>query len=89
MTYYKVYFDKEKREFVKKEYDICEEVYKKRPRFILTDKKTGIKQQIDKLDACRVFPELLIGVGTNIDNIMDELNKIRIAQMSQMFEGRI
>ena len=87
MTYYKVYFDKEKKEFIQKEYYICEEVYKKRPRFILTDKKTGIKQQIDKLDACRVFPGLLIGVGTNINNI--ELNKIRIAQISQIFEDRI
>lgn len=89
MTYYKVYFDKEKKEFIQKEYYICEEAYKKRPRFILTDKKTGITQQIDKLDVCRVFPGLLIGVGTNIDNIMDELNKIRMAQMSQIFEYRI
>ena len=88
MTYYKVYFDKEKKEFIQKEYYICEEVYKKRPRFILTDKKTGIKQQIE-LDVCRVFPGLLIGVGTNIDNIMDELNKIRIAQISQIFEDKI
>lgn len=89
MTYYKVYFDKTKREFIRKEYTVQKDEHEIHVCYILTDKKTGITQQIDKLDVCRVFPGLLIGVGTNIDNIMDELNKIRIAQISQIFEDRI
>ena len=80
MTYYKVYFDKTKKEFVKKEYDIKKNEDNLNICYVLKDKKTGITQQIDRLDSCRVFPDLLIGVGTNIHNIMDELNQLKISQ---------
>lgn len=80
MTYYKVYFDKEKKEFIKKEYDIQTNEDKTSVCYILKDKKTGITQQIDRLDFCRVFPDLLIGVGTDIYNIMNELNKLKMSQ---------
>lgn len=80
MTYYKVYFDKTKREFIRKEYTVQKDEHEIHVCYILTDKKTGITQQIDRLDFCRVFPDLLIGVGTNIIEIMNELNKLKMSQ---------